>query len=84
MWSVVSANVVGLNSMVCIVKSAGVCTFGMQSLVERVKIAFGESAPKGLEVIVVRIVLGDKKSLVCIHNKAYGKNVKPVTGYILG
>jgi len=73
MWSVFSANVVGLNFVVCIAKSVGVCTFGTSCLTERLKIVFGASATKGTEVVVARILLGDKKLLIYILNKACGK-----------
>jgi len=54
------------------VKSAGVCTFVTVRLVERLKIAPGESGTKGEALREVRKVPGAESKLWCIANKDYG------------
>ena len=63
---------VDVNAKVGIVKSAGVCTFETQRLVERLKIDPRESGTKGEALREVRKVPGAKNKLWCITNKGCG------------
>ena len=63
---------VDVNAKVGIMKSAGVCTFRTLRLVERLKIALGESGTGGEALRGVRKVSGAKSKLWCILNKDCG------------
>ena len=63
---------VDVNAKVGIMKSAGVCTFRTLRLVERLKIALGESGTGGEALREVRKVPGAKSKLWCIAHKACG------------
>ena len=51
---------VEINATVWIVKSVSVCTFVTVRLVERLKMAPGESGTRGVEVVVVKTSSGAK------------------------